>query len=156
MECVNQLYKVKNQGPSTHSISTQGRPESIERATRLRGSNFSLVQEAWRDGLIALTQLLAPFAPHIAEEIWAELGQAGSVHISQWPAWNEELVQEDLITIVVQVNGKVRAELLLPSDTTEKEAVEAAKNDDKVAKNIAGKKIKKAIYVPGRLVSLVV
>ena len=114
-----------------------------------------MAHEAWKDSLIALTQLLAPFAPHIAEELWAGLGQSGSVHVSKWPAWNEELVKEELITIAVQINGKVRAELLVPADISEEEAVEAAKSDGKVAKNLAGKKIKKTIYVSGRLVSLV-
>lgn len=131
MECVNELYKIKSE------------------------HNFTLAHEAWKEGLIALTQLLAPFAPHISEEIWSELGQSGSVHISKWPVWDKELVKEELITIAVQVNGKVRAELLLPADVTEAEAIEAAKSDEKVAKNITGKKVKKAIYVPGRLVSLV-
>jgi len=101
-------------------------------------------------------KILAPFAPHIAEELWSELGQAGSVHVRKWPAWDETLVKEDLITLAVQVNGKVRAEILVEADIDEKAAIEAAKNDDKVAKLLAGKKIKKAIYVPGRLVSLVI
>ena len=131
MECVNNLYKLKSKHNST------------------------LASEAWKDALIVLTQLLAPFAPHITEELWAELGQSGSVHVSKWPAWNEELVKEELITIAVQINGKVRAELLVPADISEEEAVEAAKSDGKVAKNLAGKKIKKTIYVSGRLVSLV-
>jgi len=132
METVNELYKIKSE------------------------HNFSLAKSAWRDALIVLTQLLAPFAPHIAEELWSELGQSGSVHISKWPAWDETLVKEDLITLAVQVNGKVRAEILVEADIDEKAAIEAAKNDDKVAKLLAGKKIKKAIYVPGRLVSLVI
>jgi len=132
METVNELYKIK----SKH--------------------NFSLAKSAWQDALIALTQLLAPFAPHIAEELWQELGQSGSVHISKWPAWDEELVKEDLITLAVQVNGKVRAEILVEADISEKAAIEAAKADEKVAKLLAGKKLKKAIYVSGRLVSLVI
>ena len=132
MECVNELYKLKSE------------------------HNFLLSHQAWKEAFIALTQLLAPFAPHISEEMWSELGQSGSVHVSTWPAWNEELVKEELITIAVQINGKVRAELLVPADISEEEAVEAAKNDEKIAKNLAGKKVKKAIYVPGRLVSLVV
>ncbi len=132
METVNELYKIK----SKH--------------------NFSLAKSAWQDALIALTQLLAPFAPHIAEELWQELGQSGSVHISRWPAWDEELVKEDLVTLAVQINGKVRAEILVEAGIDQKAAIEAAKADEKVAKIIAGKKLKKAIYVPERLVSLVV
>ena len=131
MECVNELYKLKSD------------------------RNFELAQSAWEEGFIALSQLLAPFAPHIAEELWADLGQSGSVHVSKWPAWDEELVKEELITIAVQINGKIRAELLLPATVTEEKAIEAAKKDERVQKSLAGKKIKKTFYVPERLISLV-
>lgn len=132
METVNELYKIKSQ------------------------HNFGLAHGAWNDALIVLTQLLAPFAPHIGEELWQELGQSGSVHVSRWPAWDKELIKEELITLAVQINGKLRAEILVEADVDEKTAIEIAKNDEKVAKNLAGKKVKKAIYVPGRLVSLVI
>ena len=132
MECVNELYKLK----SDH--------------------NFGLAHKTWHQSLSNLIQLLAPFAPHITEEMWQDLGHDGSVHISRWPTWDEELLKEDLLTIAVQVNGKLRGELLLPADVSEAEAIEAAQKDERVAKNLEGKKIKKSIYVPGRLVNLVV
>ncbi len=131
MECVNQLYKLKTE------------------------HNFNLAHKIWQQNLAKFVQLLAPFAPHVAEELWEQLGNKDSVHLSQWPIWDKELVREELITLVVQIDGKVRAELLLPADVSEADAIEAAKNDDKVAKILAGSKIKKTIYVPGRLVSLV-
>ncbi|OVE80001.1 hypothetical protein BVY01_01045 [bacterium I07] len=139
METVNELYKIKSEHPSTE----------------LGASNFELAHGTWHESLSNLIQLLAPFAPHIAEEMWQDLGHENSVHISAWPKWDEELVKDDLITIAVQVNGKVRAELLLPADVTEEEVINAAKADLKVAAHLAGKKIKKAIYVQGRLISLV-
>lgn len=132
MECVNKLYKIKSQ------------------------DNFSLAYKIWHENLEKLVQLLAPFAPHITEELWGQLGNKDSVHLSQWPTWDEDLIKEQLITLAVQINGKVRGEILAEADIGEKEAIEAAKNDGKVAKSLAGKKIKKAIYVQGRLVSLVV
>ena len=132
MECVNELYKLKTK------------------------HNFALAHDAWRDDLITLVQLLAPFAPHITEELWEELGQSGSVHVSKWPAWDESLITEVIMTLAVQINGKIRAEIEVPVDISEVEAIEAAKTDEKIAALIAGKKIKKAIYVPGRLVSLVI
>lgn len=131
MECVSQLYKLKDE------------------------HNFGLAYETWRTSLMQLIQLLAPFAPHIAEELWAELGQEESVHISRWPEYDRELVKDDLITIAVQVNGKVRGEIAVTSDITEAEVVELAKAEPKVAEHIKGKDLKKTIYVPGRLVSLV-
>lgn len=132
MECVNELYKIK----SKH--------------------NFGLAHQAWHEALSNLVQLLAPFAPHIAEELWADLGYEQSVHLSNWPTYDEQLVKEELITIAVQINGKVRSELLLPADVGENEAIAAAKADVKTASYLKGAKIKKAIYVPGRLVSLVI
>jgi len=131
MECVNELYKLKSD------------------------RNFELAQSAWEEGFIALSQLLAPFAPHIAEELWADLGQSGSVHVSKWPAWDKALVKEELITIAVQINGKIRAEIEVSADTAEEAVVEAAKNDARVKTALAGKAIKKTFYVPSRLVSLV-
>ena len=132
MECVNDLYKLKTD------------------------KNFGLAKDVWRQALEKLILLVAPFAPHIAEELWAELGHKTSVHLSPWPTWDEALVKEDLITLAVQINGKVRAEISLPADLTEAAAIEAAKSEPKVAELLKGKQLKRAIFVPGRLVSLVV
>jgi leucyl-tRNA synthetase len=110
----------------------------------------------WRFALESLTLLLAPFAPHIAEEVWHNLGHEESVHVSQWPEWDEQLVAEEVVTLAVQINGKVRSEIVVPADITEADAIAAAKADGKIAPQIEGREIKKAIYVAGRLVSLVV
>jgi leucyl-tRNA synthetase len=123
---------------------------------KIRGDGEVYQCPGWRTALETLIQLLAPFAPHIAEEMWAELGREGSVHVSNWPLWDEELVKEEMVTLAVQINGKVRSEIIVEADIDEKSAIEAAKTDDKIALQITGKTIKKAIYVPGRLVSLVV
>ncbi len=130
MGLVNELYRLKAEKPLTNSYG-------------------------WRFGLESLTQLLAPLAPHISEELWRNLGHETSVHISAWPAWDEKLVNEEVISLVVQINGKVRAEIAVAADISHAEAITAAKADQKVAALIAGKTIKKEIYVPGRLVSLV-
>ncbi|HSH56007.1 MAG TPA: leucine--tRNA ligase, partial [Candidatus Limnocylindrales bacterium] len=110
----------------------------------------------WADTLKTFVQLLAPFAPHIAEELWQQLGQTGSVHQSQWPAYDEQYLVSDTIKLVVQVNGKLRAELEVAADITEEQAIAQAKAHDKVLAQISGKEIRKAVYVPGRLVNLVV
>ncbi len=111
-------------------------------------------QAVWQQGLESLVQLVAPFAPYIAEELWQALGRKDSVHKGHWPVWDEKLVIEEKVTIAIQINGKVRGEVEVAADITEAEAIEAAKQT--AAKYLAGKQIKKAIYVPGRLVSLVV
>ena len=131
MALVNDLYKVKTE---------QGLAQT----------------PAWRQSLETLTQLLAPFAPHIAEEIWRDLGHEESVHIGNWPLWDEKLITEETMTLAIQVNGKVRGEIDVPTDISEEEAIAAAKEESKVADYLAGKTIQKTIYVPGRLVSLVV
>ncbi len=122
---------------------------------RLKEKNFIKV-DSWEFAIESLVQLVAPFAPHIAEELWRELGHETSIHASNWPLWNEKLVQEESITMVVQVNGKVRAEIIATADITEQAAIELAKTDPKIVELLNGQKIKKAIYVKGRLVSLVV
>jgi len=110
----------------------------------------------WRFAIETLTQLLAPFAPHITEEVWESLGHDSSVHISNWPVWDEDLAAEEVVTLAVQINGKVRSEIVVAADISEEDAIAAAKSDAKIASQIANKTITKAIYVPGRLVSLVI
>ncbi len=131
MSLVNELYKIKAETGISQSTG-------------------------WRFALETLTQLLAPFAPHITEEIWESLGHDSSIHISNWPLWDDKLVAEEVITLAVQVNGKVRSEIVVAADITEEDAIAAAKSDEKIATQIAGRPVKKAIYVPGRLVSLVI
>jgi leucyl-tRNA synthetase len=111
---------------------------------------------AWSDALRTLTQLLAPFAPHIAEELWSQAGEKTSVHVSTWPVFDEQYLVTDTMTIVVQVNGKVRAQLEVSSGATEAEIVVAAKADEKVAAYLDGAEPKKVIYIPNKLVSFVV
>jgi leucyl-tRNA synthetase len=101
-------------------------------------------------------QILAPFAPHIAEDIWQKLGEKKSIHLSQWPKWDENLIKDDEMKIVVQVNGKVRAEILVASDENEEEVKKKATSDEKIFKLMIGKEIKKIIYVKNRLVNIVV
>ena len=120
-------------------------------------AEFSLAQTpAWRMSLETLVQLLAPFAPHIAEEMWHDLGHEESIHIRSWPKWDEALVAEEKLVIAVQINGKVRAEIIVSADMSEDEAVAVAKADAKIVTQIKDKKIKKTIYVPGRIVNFVV
>ncbi|MEI6399957.1 MAG: leucine--tRNA ligase [bacterium] len=100
-------------------------------------------------------QLLAPFAPHMTEQLWHELGESSSIHLSTWPKYDESLTQDDEITVVVQINGKVRAELLVPVDIEEAEVIKLAVTNEKILPWIESKEIKKTIYVKGKLVSIV-
>jgi len=100
--------------------------------------------------------LLAPLAPHLAEEVWEYSGGKGFVIDQDWPGYDASQLVASTITIVVQVNGKVRGEFTASPDITEKEALEFAKAEENVQRHLEGKKIKKEMYIPGRLVSLVV
>jgi leucyl-tRNA synthetase len=111
---------------------------------------------AWDEAIETLIIALSPFAPHITEELWADMGHESSVHVSNWPVWDEELTKEEITTLAVQVNGKLRAEVVVEADISEEGAIKAACSDGRIAKLIEGKKLKKTIYVKGRLISFVV
>jgi leucyl-tRNA synthetase len=130
MECVNELYKIK---------ATDG---------------FA-AEESWEFALKSLTQLLAPFAPHITEELWHELGETDSVHVDHWPVFEDKYLVSDTMTIVVQVNGKVRAQLLVSSDSDEHNIRSLALAEPNVAKFLGGKEPSKVIYVAKKLISIV-
>jgi leucyl-tRNA synthetase len=104
----------------------------------------------------ALPLVLAPFAPHIAEELWYRLGHETSVHLERWIAPDPAALTVDQIDLVVQVNGKIRARLKALPDIDESGAYALAVADDNVAAHLAGKEIRKRIFVPGKLVSFVV
>ncbi len=111
---------------------------------------------AWREAIETLPLLLAPSAPHIAEELWHRLGNDFSVHLQSWPAWDPEIAAEETMQIVVQVNGKVRGHIDIPADADEGAALSAARANDNAASHLEGQTIVKEIYVPGRLVNFVV
>ncbi|MEK7128028.1 MAG: leucine--tRNA ligase [Patescibacteria group bacterium] len=101
-------------------------------------------------------QLLSPFAPHIAEELWSILGEKKSINLSTWPKWDENLIKNEEIKIAVQINGKLRAEIMIGADDKEADVQHRVLNNEVVLKHIAGKEIKKVIYVKDRLISIVV
>ena len=131
MEMVNGLYKIKE---------AQGIQASA----------------TWRFTLESLLQILAPFAPHITEELWHELGHTDTIHVNHWPKWDEKYLKSDTMTIIVQVNGKLRSKLKLPVDTDRQGVEAAALADENVQKFTNNKTPKKMVYVPGKLVNIVV
>ena len=111
--------------------------------------------DAVRYAVAALPILIAPFAPHIAEELWERAGHAGSIHLQPYVRPDDRALTVDEITLVVQVNGKVRARLTVPVDIGEADAVELAMRDPNVVAHIDGKEVRKRIYVAGKLLNLV-
>ena len=130
MSCTNELYKLKADTFGTHPV--------------------------WQEALEALTACIAPFAPHIAEELWFQLGHSASVHKDTWPKYDEKYLVEDTVTIAVQVNGKLRGTIQAPTDADEAKIVELAKADPKITGYLDGKQTVKTIYVPAKLLNFVV
>jgi leucyl-tRNA synthetase len=135
MELVNALYSF------TDAISER-EPEPSERAV------FSEAVEN-------LLLLLSPFAPHVADELWERLGHPNSTYLESWPTWDEAIAREETITIVVQVNGKVRDKLEVAPDTSEEDLRALALASERAQKFLAGREVRKVIVVPGRLVNVV-
>lgn len=136
MELVNELYlwaPVEADAPS-------------------RNTNVELLDEI----VHALTLMIAPFAPHLADELWEQLGHTGSTYRAAWPTWDPAVAAEDEITIVVQVNGKLRDRLTVPVGTAEDEIKQRALASPKVVEATAGKTVRNVVSVPGRLVNVVI
>jgi leucyl-tRNA synthetase len=123
---------------------------------------MEFVNGVFKGGAISMDQaerfvlILAPFAPHVAEELWQQMGHSESLAWEQWPACDESLLVVDTVELPVQVNGKVRGRITIPADADQDAILETALADEKVAANLEGKTIVKKIVVPGRLVNLVV
>ena len=130
MEFTNYLTKVKESGSVSH--------------------------KDWRQSIETLLLLLAPTAPHLTEELWHRIGNDYSIHNQSWPGWDEELAKDEQITLVVQVNGKLRDRIIVPASITEDEARSLVLARQKVKAYLEGRQITKIIYVPKRLINLVV
>ncbi len=130
MECLNELYKLK-----------------------AKSFNKS---ETWQQALERIVASVAPFAPHIADELWLRLGHSSSVHRDTWPKWDEKYLVSDTVNIVVQVNGKVRANISVPTDADQSAVEAAAEADPKVQEYTQQKEVHKTIYIPQKLINFVV
>ena len=108
-----------------------------------------------KDSVETFIKLLAPLAPHQAEELWQRLGNTGSIAEAGWPKHDESKLVEDTVKIIFQVNGKYRGDAQLPADVSKDDAIAAAKAHERVQNFIDGKSIKKEIYVPGKIVNIV-
>ncbi len=100
--------------------------------------------------------LLSPLAPHLGEELWQRLGHGESLAYQAWPVADPAFLKTDVLEIPVQVNGKVRGKIKVPAEAAEAEVIEIAKRDQNVGRHLAGQSVKRAIYVPGRIVNFVV
>ncbi|QQS18561.1 class I tRNA ligase family protein [Candidatus Saccharibacteria bacterium] len=111
---------------------------------------------SWQFALESLVALVAPFAPHVADELWHDLGNLTSVQRGCWPSVDEQYLVTDNMTIAIQINGKLRSTIEVAAESSEADIVDCAKRDEKVASYLDGKEIIKTIYVPNKLISFVV
>ncbi|MCD6277758.1 leucine--tRNA ligase [candidate division WOR-3 bacterium] len=101
------------------------------------------------------TKILAPFAPHLAEFLYAKFGEKQSIFLEAWPSYHEDAVKEEIVTVVVQVNGKVRARLEIERNTSEEEVIKSALSHENVKRHIDGKEIRKTIYIKNKILNIV-
>jgi leucyl-tRNA synthetase len=128
--------------------------EMTNEMTRTRDAG-RVDRQAWAEAVEALLLMVAPLAPHIAEELWERSGRVYSVHRQSWPAWEEDLAREEQVTLVVQVNGKVRDRIQVPVGIDEARAKELAQASPVVQRHVAGRDVRRVVFVPGKLVNIV-
>jgi leucyl-tRNA synthetase len=121
--------------------------EYVNELTAKRGS---------REDLLALIKLVGPFAPHLGDEAWAKLGEEGFLVQSEWPEFDPALTIDAVVTLAIQINGKMRGSLEIARDAAEDEVRKLALAVPNVVKHLEGKAVRKVIVVPGRIVNIVV
>ncbi len=110
---------------------------------------------AWDEAVKSLVLLLAPFVPHVSEELWERMGGEYSIHEQAWPVGDPDLAAEDVITLAIQINGKVRGRIDVPASVSEETAKQQALEHPNVGRHLEGLSVRKVIYVPGRIVNIV-
>jgi leucyl-tRNA synthetase len=133
----------------------------MELVNALYGAEEAIAQKLVPAAFLAEVQrnlvlLLAPFAPYLSHELWEMLGEKGNLLKAPWPKYDAALAKEEEIEIPVQINGKLRSRIVVPADSSEDFVLDHALADEKIQAAIAGKQIVKKIYVPGRLINIVV
>jgi leucyl-tRNA synthetase len=149
MELVNELYAF-SEGTATGVPGRRGADAPVVIVTE-RPDVAAVVREA----IEALIRMLAPFAPHTAEELWEMLGHTGGLAAARWPTFDAEVAKADEIVVPVQVNGKVRSRLTVAADTSEADLERLALADPAVVAQLSGKTVRKVVVAKGRLVSVV-
>jgi len=118
-------------------------------------NEFSREELLYRSLWESFVLLLSPYAPHLGEELWQTLGHKESLAYQPWPEWDEELTKEELVTVVIQINGKVRSRMEIPAGTGEEEMISQALENERIKELLAGLTVRKTIAVPDKIVNLV-
>ncbi len=154
---INRVAKQVSQDLEQMSFNTAiaAMMEGLNALYKLKAEDHFKAKD-WQWALETFTKLLSPFAPHISEEIWQRLGNQHTVLLEKWPGYEERWLKQDTATIAVQINGKLRGELSLAINKNQDEVVEAALSDPKIQAYLMGRELKRIIYIPNKLLSLVV
>lgn len=128
---------------------------AVNELYKIKVDNLSQ-SEDWKEALETVLMCVAPFAPHISEELWRQLSHDDSIHVGHWPEWDEKYLVSDMVTVVVQVNGKVRATIEVATGSDQASVETAAKSDTKVAGYLDGQSIKKIIYIQDKILNIVI
>lgn len=129
--------------------------ELVNEIYGIRGADPRLPSQLIREAIETVILILAPFIPHICEEIWLMMGKAFSVSDAKWPSFNEQAITLDTATIVIQINGKMRSRIEVPSNISEEELKQKILLDKKVQEYVQYKQPKRIVVVPNKLVNIV-
>jgi leucyl-tRNA synthetase len=147
---INKLYE-------TPEELKQSKSDAKRKIGQLKDNPFGLAQWISKDDFEKFIKLLCPFAPHIAEEIWKEkFGHKESIFKEDWPNYDPKMIKDEEIELVVQINGKLRDRIKVSADISEEEAKKLVMKSEKIERFIAGKEIKKIIFVKGKIINLVI
>ena len=128
---------------------------SLNELYRIKKNNL-VKCDVWLAALSSIIACVAPFAPHISEELWQLLGNSTTVHRDTWPKWDEQYLVSEEVTIVIQVNGKVRAEIKMPQGANQEDVLTVAQKEDNIKRYLAESSIKKVIYIADKILNIVV
>ena len=148
---LQQTLAVVNRGLEEFSFNTAiAEQMKFKNALKTALREGKIGPQAWRNVMNMTIRLLAPFAPHFAEELWARLGWDYSVHTQAWPEYDAELAREEQVDLVVMINGKPRATVSVAVDIAKERAFELALESEAARRSLAGKEPKRTIFIPGR------
>ena len=132
MELVNALYLAKDELATTE----EGR-------------------KVLSSAMATVLTLLAPITPHVCEELWEDLGHARSIDQEPWPVWKEDALQRDVLTVVIQINGKLRGKIEVPASASKEEVEQLALTEQNIVRHLEGLTVRKVVVIPGKLVNVV-
>jgi leucyl-tRNA synthetase len=154
MELTNEVYRTIESRPDVNA------PDAADASNGSNGSNGSNERpeggRALREAVEAIVLLISPFTPHAAEEMWEMLGHRGGLGRVEWPSYDPAIAVQETITLVLQVNGKVRSRIAIPADLEEEDLRQLALEDEKVRSLTTGRTVERVVVVPKRLVNVVV